>query len=684
MPEESPAHGRLDSWKEIAAYLNRDVRTVIRWEREKALPVHRVPGGRRKAVFAYKHEIDAWLAGGNASGDHAAPPAAEDAGTAEPQDNSPQVFVTAAVSEAESDQAPQGIFHNRNWKLMGLVAGLVVLAGVTVALLPHSHTSAAVRPFSLNKITDDGKQKAGLVFAGLRTDGTRLFFTEMQGGRQILVSAPLSGSPVRPIETPFSNVYLQDLSRDGTTLLITSFEGFGAEGPLWALPVNGGTPQRVGSARCYYARWSPDNSKIACAGKTSISVMDPDGSNARTIASFSSPVGLITWTPDGAHLRYTLEDATVHTFSTWEIAVTPDRTSTQPHRLPLGPDCCVDWTWMHDGKAFAYAELDANGKTHLMIQTRDATNPTELPLDIGTLRGVVASKSGDGLYLVIDTSIRSQLLRFEAKLRVFETMLPGLSAEYLSYSPDGKWMAYTKSMGDGPLWRSRADGSEPLLLVKPPMEVEVSSWSPDGKRIAFMGRRPDQPWRIYIVGRDGGAIEEASEGNDNQGGPSWSHDGKAIVYGNVLCDKLQDCWIRRVDLATRKEEILPGSNGMRTGRWSPDGKYIAALRFQTHELALFDLRTGQWKTLAGSVTGDNVNWSGDSQYVYVDGPRNKKPLIERIHVSDGRRTTVVSLASLQKVNGQISPWVGLAPDNSLIVSQFLNASEIYKLDFTNH
>jgi hypothetical protein len=54
---------RLDSWKEIAEYVGRDVRTAIRWERERGLPVHRVPGGRRGAVFAYRHEVDEWLRG---------------------------------------------------------------------------------------------------------------------------------------------------------------------------------------------------------------------------------------------------------------------------------------------------------------------------------------------------------------------------------------------------------------------------------------------------------------------------------------------------------------------------------------------------------------------------------------------------------------------------------------------
>jgi hypothetical protein len=58
-----PSNGpdRLDSWKAITAYLNRDERTVRRWERERGFPIRRVPGGRGNSVFAYRSEIDAWL-----------------------------------------------------------------------------------------------------------------------------------------------------------------------------------------------------------------------------------------------------------------------------------------------------------------------------------------------------------------------------------------------------------------------------------------------------------------------------------------------------------------------------------------------------------------------------------------------------------------------------------------------
>jgi TolB-like protein len=53
-------HDRLDSWKEIAAYLQRGVRTVRRWEKEEGLPVHRQVHQVLGSVYGYKSEIEAW------------------------------------------------------------------------------------------------------------------------------------------------------------------------------------------------------------------------------------------------------------------------------------------------------------------------------------------------------------------------------------------------------------------------------------------------------------------------------------------------------------------------------------------------------------------------------------------------------------------------------------------------
>lgn len=65
---------KLNSWKEIAVYLGRDVRTVSRWEKQRGLPVRSIPGGRRRSVFAYQRDIEAWLLNGPASPSHTKEP----------------------------------------------------------------------------------------------------------------------------------------------------------------------------------------------------------------------------------------------------------------------------------------------------------------------------------------------------------------------------------------------------------------------------------------------------------------------------------------------------------------------------------------------------------------------------------------------------------------------------------
>jgi eukaryotic-like serine/threonine-protein kinase len=63
-PAPKHAHSlgeRLDSWKEIAAYLKRDIRTVQRWEKQEGLPVHRHLHDERGTAYAYRGEIDEWL-----------------------------------------------------------------------------------------------------------------------------------------------------------------------------------------------------------------------------------------------------------------------------------------------------------------------------------------------------------------------------------------------------------------------------------------------------------------------------------------------------------------------------------------------------------------------------------------------------------------------------------------------
>src|SRR5450432_84135 len=60
MPERNTPRKTLESWKQIAAYLERSERTVRRWEATEGLPVHRREHEKQDTVFAFRHEIEAW------------------------------------------------------------------------------------------------------------------------------------------------------------------------------------------------------------------------------------------------------------------------------------------------------------------------------------------------------------------------------------------------------------------------------------------------------------------------------------------------------------------------------------------------------------------------------------------------------------------------------------------------
>lgn len=85
---ERPIEDRLDSWKEIAAYLKRDVTTVQRWERREGMPVHRHQHDKMGSVYAFRADLDTWMQSRNLQAEEeeeeASAPAADPMKTAAP------------------------------------------------------------------------------------------------------------------------------------------------------------------------------------------------------------------------------------------------------------------------------------------------------------------------------------------------------------------------------------------------------------------------------------------------------------------------------------------------------------------------------------------------------------------------------------------------------------------------
>jgi tetratricopeptide (TPR) repeat protein len=138
-PGSLGAKTRLDSWKEIAAFFGRDERTVKRWEKERGLPVYRMPGSARGGVFAYAEELTQWMDGAERSGAEAAPQPAPAALV------NPATSQAAAQGSTSADRllAPVPPLSSRGWSrfLPWLVPVLIVSTVAIIFSAGHHATS---------------------------------------------------------------------------------------------------------------------------------------------------------------------------------------------------------------------------------------------------------------------------------------------------------------------------------------------------------------------------------------------------------------------------------------------------------------------------------------------------------------------------------------------------------------
>jgi TolB-like protein len=133
---------RLNSWKEIADFLDRDVRSVQRWEHERGLPIRRIPGQKGGAVFAYTGELETWLRSGKAA-ESANAAVASDAESGRTGTSSQQ------VDDAETGDAKTELSHAGTsvGKLAIATIFLIAIAAGAFFLIQEKKSSAKAIPY---------------------------------------------------------------------------------------------------------------------------------------------------------------------------------------------------------------------------------------------------------------------------------------------------------------------------------------------------------------------------------------------------------------------------------------------------------------------------------------------------------------------------------------------------------
>jgi Tol biopolymer transport system component len=440
-----------------------------------------------------------------------------------------------------------------------------------------------------------------------------------------------------------------------------------------------GSPRRLGEVSGEIAAWSPDGKLLAYSNLSDLFVAKADGTDARKVMGVKGDIKNVTWSPDGAHLRFDSSESagTIGQQMVWEVSLT----GTDLHRLLAGwhdpPDeCCGKWT--ADGKYFVF---QSKGQIWALPRKssflRPEPTPTALTASPLSLSSPLPSRDGKKLF-VIGQTYRGELMRYDAKSGQFSSFLGGMSAEYVAFSKDGLWVTYV-SYREGTLWRSKLDGSERLQLTYPPMYPVLPRWSPDGKKIIFFefATSTDKPARIYEVSPEGGSPRQLLPDDPHQQlDPNWSPDGSQIIYGNESNDPASAIHI--LDVATRQVSDLPDSKGLYSPRWSPDGRCISAFSADSMRLLLFDFQVKKWSELAtGSLSW--LNWSHDGQYVYVLDNRGKSAVV-RIRISDHKTEQVAELKNFAST-GRYGGGLSLTPDDSPLLLRDTGSQDVYSVDW---
>ncbi len=536
-----------------------------------------------------------------------------------------------------------------------------------------------------------GRGWLGAIF----TDGTRIYFTDFS--RQVALRPAYvsrAGGEVVQVQSPGESGQVLALSPDGGRLLVMEWlDPLQMEGALWVVPTSGMALKRLGDVMAHDAAWSPDGQSLVYARGEELYLSRSDGAQARRLATTAGRAHWIRWSPDGRHLRFTLTAPKGQRRSLWELSAD----GTDLHVLPLEwggertDECCGEWS--RDGTYFIFTAWDQQGAALWRVDERGAffrgrsRKPRRLTSNSFLSGAAIPSVDGKELYAV-EGRATVQALRYDLRSRQLAAF-PIQNAGVFSFSRDGQWLAYVEYRGAGTLKRSRLDGSQALELTDGSMEIFTTRWSPDGTQIAFTGKRPGEPYKAYLVSRDGGVPQQVLGGERNEIDLEWSPDGRSLMFGrppDFMAEAGLPKAIHIVDLKTNQVSTLPHSEGLFGPRWSPDGRHVVAAPLHSRKELIFDFETAEWSDLAGPGIGvgfegacrpacANANWSPDGRYVYVESAGTN---VVRVALADRRVERVFELANLGPT---VKDFVfdGLTPDGSVLLAVGSNSSDIHAL-----
>jgi Tol biopolymer transport system component len=565
--DDKPGRDRLDSWKEIAAYLGRDVRTAQRWEKEECLPIHRHPHKKLGTVYAFREELDDW---------------------------SNRRQVKPEIPAVES--------RPKRWRTVSAVVLAVVLSAA-IAFWPSARQPAAAPHLTFRQITtDDGltwqpavSLKGDLVaYASDRATGENLDIWVQQTARGAAVR--LTDHEADDSEPAFSP--------DGATIAFRSERDGGG---IYVVPALGGETRRLvpGGRR---PRFSPDGKWIAYwVGRRpdrfgSLYVIPAAGGEPRRLTDETLNMRSPVWAPDSRHLLMVAwRSSSPRLGIDWYVVDSRDGSLVRTGAaqalhsagLPLrrrSPALVDADAWIPETSdvIFSGESGDTTNLWKITIQP-DTWKVAGLPVRLTSGTGLELHGSASSSGLLVFSSVTQNADIWSLPL---DPNHPGTAGEITrltrdaaadlspSISADGKRLVFESvRTGKRLVWKKDLAAGEEVELVTTPSDEALPKITADGQLVAYLAFKvpfeapsyeklptPPKP-DIFTVPFTGGHPRKACA---ECGLPlSWSADSATLLY-------LDGPAISALDLVSgNRHKILDEpEHRIWGGRFSPDGQWI--------------------------------------------------------------------------------------------------------------
>jgi len=552
----------LESWKEIAAYLQRNAVTARRWEKEEGLPVHRHSHKSRSSVYAYPSEIDAWRASRKVAPEPA---------PARPLWKIPAFALTMLLCLVMVGNGIRPVSAQQPGK--SLTARLVM-----------SDTHGAI---DIEDITADGRLGVGVDWSN-----GDLVVTDLASGKITrLLPGTLDGRTLGGNAAVGRYVAWTALSQDHRQIVFAQYDDSNKPS-LWVIANEPGAKPRLLTNNPEYKNfsgpvWSADGKSILLLihvdRAAQLAWVSAANGSVKVLTSFDwdhYPDYRVKLSPDGKYIAYSLDDPDEKNQYMYTIAADGSRNSVLTNTAGLNESPA----WTPDGSHIVFVSNRAGSFDLWAVAVRDgkATDaPVRVKKDIGRVVNVGMTRSGSYFYTLRDIS-RDRL-------------------EYISIA----------DLKDG----GAKTSAESLIGIR-------ATWSPDGKSIAFKRRLTGNGYVLVVHSLETGEERTYSTnlGTTGAGRPMWFHDGKGILTG--IAREGSTPAVYRVDVKSGEFKEIAGNPG--PGFLSPDDKtlYIAGRitdadkKVRVDHIVAFDLATQQQKvvfTLPGEGEIMEFSLSPDSK-----------------------------------------------------------------------